>query len=86
MSVIRLGSFERALKKLSRDIRARAEEQVGLIESNQRDPRLHIKKLGEPLEGVFSFRITRNYRVLFYCDVKNNIILFDADNRKDVYR
>ena len=86
MAVIRLDSFERLLKSLPSDIQERTEEQIVLLKSDPRDPRLHIKKLRKPLDGTYSFRITRNYRALFYFDTENNIIIFDADNRKDVYR
>jgi len=86
MAVIRLDNFERALKKLPRDAQLHTETQINRMEEDPRDSRLHIKKLGEPYKNIFSFRITRNYRVLFYFDTKNNIILFDVDNRKDVYR
>lgn len=86
MAVVRLESFKRALKRLPKDVQELADEQIRLLEKDPRDPRLHIKKLRKPLEGVYSFRITRNYRGLFYFDTHNNIVLFEADNRKDVYR
>ena len=86
MAVIRLDSFERSLKSLPSDVQRRAEEQIVFLRSDPRDPRLHIKKLRKPLDSVYSFRITRSYRALFYFDTENNIIIFDADNRKDVYR
>lgn len=86
MAVIRLDSFERSIKSLPPDIQERVEEQIVFLKSDLRDPRLHIKKLRKPLDGVYSFRITRNYRALFYFDKENNIIIFDADNRKDIYR
>ena len=86
MAVVRLDSFERSLKSLPSDIQERAEEQIVFLKSDPRNPRLHIKKLHKPLDGAYSFRITRNYRALFYFDTENNIIIFDADNRKDIYR
>jgi len=86
MAVIRLDSFERSLKSLPSDVQRRAEEQIVFLRSDPRDPRLHIKKLRKPLDSAYSFRITRSYRALFYFDTENNIIIFDADNRKDVYR
>ena len=86
MAIIRLDSFERSLKSLPFDIQERADEQIAFLKSDLRDPRLHIKKLRKPLDGAYSFRITRNYRALFYFDKENNIIIFDADNRKDIYR
>jgi mRNA-degrading endonuclease RelE of RelBE toxin-antitoxin system len=77
--------FKRAVAKLPARIRAFCGEQVVILESDWRDPRLHIKKLREQ-GGVYSFRITRNYRAQFYFDTEDRIIVFDADHRKDSYR
>ncbi|OGG58801.1 hypothetical protein A2765_05275 [Candidatus Kaiserbacteria bacterium RIFCSPHIGHO2_01_FULL_56_24] len=84
-NVIRLDSFERALNKLPKRIRESCNEQLVRLELDWRDSRLHIKKLREQ-SGMYSFRITRNYRGQFYFDVDDNIIIFDVDHRKDSYR
>jgi mRNA-degrading endonuclease RelE of RelBE toxin-antitoxin system len=47
-------------------------------------PRLHIKRIKE-LPGVFSFRITRRYRVLFYFR-NGEAIFFKIGHRKEIYR
>lgn len=86
MAVIRLPSFQRSLKRLPQGTRELADEQICILQNDPRDPRLHIKKLHKPLEGTYSFRITRRYRGLFYFDVNNDIIIFDVDHRKDIYR
>jgi len=86
MAVIRTDSFERSLEDLPSDVQQRAEEQITFLIADLRDPRLHVKKLRKPLDGVYSFRITRNYRALFYFNVENDVIVFDVDNRKDIYR
>lgn len=83
--VIRTDDFKRAAAKFPVHIRKLCEEQLLTLEADWRDSRLHIKKLKE-LEGAYSFRITRNYRALFYFDVNDSIIVFDADHRKDAYR
>ena len=83
--VVRADDFKRAIKKLPARILGLCEEQLLILEADWRDSRLHIKKLRER-DGVYSFRITRNYRAQFYFDVNENIIVFDADHRKDAYR
>ena len=83
--VFQTDDFKRAVEKLPVRIRTFCDEQVAILESDWHDPRLHIKKLREQ-GGVYSFRITRNYRAQFYFDVDDRIIIFDADHRKDVYR
>ncbi len=85
MRAIRTAEFERALKKLSGSVRRLCRVQEAHLIADWRDPRLHIKKL-HGLDGVYSFRVTRSYRALFYFDADGNIILFEIDNRKDVYR
>ena len=50
------------------------------------DSRLHTKQLSSPLTGVFSFRISREYRVLFRFITAEQVFLLSVKHRKDVYR
>jgi mRNA-degrading endonuclease RelE of RelBE toxin-antitoxin system len=86
MRVIRTADFERALKRLPGRIRLLCEKQIGILIQDWRDSRLHLKKLREPYEGAFSFRVTRNYRGFFYFSMTNDVVIFDIDDRKDAYR
>lgn len=86
MRVLRTPDFERALHKLPARTRSLCEKQLAILAADWRDPRLHLKKLRVPYEGIYSFRITRTYRGLFYFAIEDSIIVFDADHRKDVYR
>jgi mRNA-degrading endonuclease RelE of RelBE toxin-antitoxin system len=86
MRVIRLDDFERALKRLPAETVARCEVQLTILEENCQDVRLHTKKLRGTSVEIFSFRIGRNYRGLFYFDNDDNIVVFDIGNRKDIYR
>jgi len=55
----------------------------------QEDPgntRLHAKQLGGKLTGLYSFRITREYRAVFQFTLPNEIELIDLAHRKDIYR
>jgi len=83
--VIPTDDYHRAVKRFPQHVRVLAKRQIDLLAANWRDSRLHIKKLRER-RGIYSFRITRNYRTFFYFDVDDNIIVFDADDRKDAYR
>lgn len=67
-----------AQKKLSRLL-------VTLVE-NPFDPRLHTKRLSGSLEEQLSFRITRDFRVLFQFIDTETIQLLRVAHRKDVYR
>lgn len=68
---------------LPNEIREIYKKQEAIFLSNWLDPRLHSKRIKE-LKGVFSFRITRRYRVLFYFRNKE-AIFFSIGHRKDVY-
>ena len=50
------------------------------------DPLLHTKRLNPPLQKVFSFRITRDYRVGFTFDASHTIRLLIADTRDHIYQ
>ncbi len=83
--VIPTDDYRRAIRDFPRRTQAIARRQVDILASNWRDPRLHIKKL-KGYGNIYSFRITRNYRAFFYFDADDDIIVFDADDRKDAYR
>lgn len=85
MEVLRTPAFERALQKLPAGERALYQIHERLFHKNWRDPRLHVKKV-QGLDGVFSFRVTRRYRALFYFRGPVSVVLFEIDHRKDVYR
>jgi len=85
MIIIQTEDFDRAFKKLPADARHLYLIQYHRFQVNVRDPRLHVKKLQDE-EGVFSLRVTRRYRVLFYFQNSDTAIFFDIDHRKDVYR
>ena len=50
------------------------------------DARLHSKKLSGPLVGLFSFRVGRDWRVLYQFLDAHTVQLTDIGRRKDVYR
>ena len=85
MNIIKTSDFERSYQSLGLDIRRLYLIQEKRFSLYTRDPRLHIKKLKD-LDGIFSFRVTRNYRALFYFQNSETVIFFDIDHRKDIYR
>lgn len=55
----------------------------------QKDPSsdlLHSKPLSEKFEGRYSFRITRDWRVIFCYVNKNTIELIEVGHRREIYR
>ena len=60
-----------------------------LIERLRDDPYdslLHTKRLSAPLVGLFSFRITRDWRALFRFIDERTVQLTQVAHRSDVYR
>lgn len=85
MRIICSEDFDHNFSKLPKNIQRFFEIQKERFVNNWRDSRLHIKKVYS-LEYAFSFRITRQYRVLFYFQDMTTVIFFDIDHRKDIYK
>lgn len=85
MNIIRTGDFERSFGRLPKNIQQSYAVQESRFRENRGDSRLHIKKV-HGFREVYSFRITRNYRGLFYFQNPDTAIFFDIDHRKDIYR
>ena len=71
--------------RLPQSIQKRYYQAENLLVANMHDPRLHSKRL-KLKTVVFSARITRDYRMLFYVEPENTIVLFAIGHRKDVYK
>ena len=72
-----------ALQKTQQEKLARL---ISLLVTNPFDPRLHTKHLKPPLEGTYSFRITRDWRVTFHFVDEKTLRLLEVKHRKDIYR
>lgn len=83
--VFRSGDFSALYAKLPRSIQIICDTQLERLARDSDDPRLQRKKL-KGHDGIYSFRVTRRYRVLFYSNQSGEIIVFEIDHRKDVYR
>lgn len=57
-----------------------------ILQGNPYHPLLHTKPLAGELAGLYSFRITRDWRVIFRFESPTEIVLIDVGNRKDIYR
>lgn len=85
MKILYSADFRKEFYKLPAEIQAICVKQEKIFIENRRDYRLHIKKLkGDRF--VFSFRITRNYRVLFMLVDSQTALFATIGHRKDIYR
>lgn len=80
--------FLKQAKKLPGAIKETLKEQIRRLSTDLRDPRLHVKTLEGKFSGQWSFRVTRDYRVLFSIEKESNAIylLLTVDDRKNIYR
>lgn len=85
MKILYADEFKKRFKKLPLGVQRAYRRQENIFLKSWRDPRLHVKKLTEH-SFPFSFRITRNYRVLFVF-INNEVAFFATiGHRKDVYK
>ena len=85
MRIVRTDDCDRLLLKLSQQAQRLYGVQEERFNADSRDSRLHIKKL-HAVPGVYSFRISRAYRALFYFSANGACVVFAIGDRKDVYR
>jgi addiction module RelE/StbE family toxin len=83
--VVYSDEFKKQFKELPGRIQEAYRGQEAIIRSNPFDARLHAKPL-KGYEGIFSFRVTRAYRVLFRVSENTIIICLTISHRKDAYR
>ncbi len=57
--------FSKSVKKLPLRIQNKLATKLELLQKNPFHPLLHTKPLTGPLFGFYSFRITREWRVIF---------------------
>ena len=85
MKVIHTDDFLKHLEKLPSPTKLSFRNQQTRFESNPRHPSLHTKKLKD-LDGVYSFRIGRAHRALFFFKNDRTAVFFSIGHRKDIYR
>lgn len=84
MTIVKTPKFSKKFELLPGKVRQLFLKQEAIFENNWLDSRLHIKRLKEQ-PGVYSFRITRQYRALFYF-ADGGAVFFSVGHRKEIYR
>jgi addiction module RelE/StbE family toxin len=77
--------FTRSTKKLPLKQKEKLAKLLVLLRQNPFDAKLHTKHLTGKLAGLYSLRITRDWRVIFKFLSPSDIQLIDVANRKDIY-
>ena len=86
MHVIVGSQFVKDAEHLLEPVQKKLAFQIGICSRNPFDVRLHTKHLSGSLQGLFSFRIGRDYRALFRFEDATVIFLARVGSRKDIYR
>jgi mRNA-degrading endonuclease RelE of RelBE toxin-antitoxin system len=84
--VIYEDDFRKDVRALPVALQDELAEHIEILREDLFDPRLHTKPLGPPLQGLFSFRITRGYRVGFTLSGPHTVRLLLVDTRDTIYR
>lgn len=79
-------SFLKSAQKLPKVIQGKLSKQLEILSQNPFNPLLHSKPLVAELAGFYSFRITRDWRVIFCFTDPEAIKLVDVAHRKDIYK
>ena len=74
------------VRKLPHEAQRKLSKLLVLIPHDLFDPYLHTKPLSPPLQGNFTFRIMRDWRVAFDLHQPHVVRLLIADNRKNIYQ
>ena len=78
--------FLKSSRKLPRKLKTKLADLIANLQNNPFDRVLHTQYLSGQLAGLLSFRITRDWRVVFKFIEPDLIQLVEIANRKDIYR
>ena len=79
-------NFLSSVQKIPKAQQKKLDVLLERMAQNPFDPLLHTKKLTSALSGFWSFRITRDWRVIFQFLDPECIQLILTKHRKDIYR
>ena len=78
--------FLKSVKKFPSSIQNKLATKLEILQKNPFHPFLHTKPLTGQLLGFYSFRITREWRVIFQFSAPEIIKLIEVGHRKDIYK
>lgn len=86
MQIVYHSNFLKSAKKLPETQQEKLSYLIETLQDNPYHPSLYTKHLAENLAGLLSFRITRDWRVIFQFFDQNTIQLLRVKHRKNIYR
>lgn len=79
-------TFLKSARMLSIKQQTKLARLVFLLSENPFHSQLHTKPLSGEFAGLYSFRVTRDWRVIFRFSSPSSIVLVDVGHRKEIYR
>jgi len=86
MRIVYSNDFLKSAKRLPKPIQKKLADSLEILQNNPFHPKIHTKPLVGRLKGFYSFRITRDWRVIFIFLNSETISLIEVAHRKDIYR
>jgi len=84
--VVYNNNFLKSVTRLPRNAQQKLANLTLLLQENPFHAQLHTKHLTGILTGFLSFRITRDWRVIFRFLNEQTIQLLETAHRKDIYK
>lgn len=86
LTVVYTNSFLKSARKLPKPQQNKLARLLEILQGNPFNPKVHSKPLTGSLTGFYSFRITRDWRVIFQFLTLDTIKLIEIGHRKDIYK
>jgi len=78
--------FEKQYLALPKQIKVKVEKQENIFRNNPFHPSLHTEKLAPKSKQVWSFRVDKNYRIIFRFLEKDLVLLLNIGTHDWIYR
>lgn len=86
MNIFSTKKFKEEYNELPKNIREKAKKQEKLFKNNPFYPSLHTEKLTPKSKEVWSFRIDKNYRIVFRFLDKDKVLFLNVGPHDWIYR
>lgn len=86
MQIVYDDNFIKEAKKLPSAQQKKLASLLEILSENPFNPLLHTKRLSGQLAGYLSFRITKDWRVIFLFQDKETVAIISTKHRRDIYR
>ena len=78
--------FHKQVKSLPIAQQRKLAQLIELLRQDSNNSQLHSKRLQGGMKNLLSFRITRDWRVIFRFFESNSVEIMEVEHRKDIYR